>query len=154
MAAANANVGMAETAYYPTLTLSASAGLLSDQSGESFQLCEPQLVGERGVSQTAARFRPPRRPVRRRRAAYDATVAAYRQTVLSAFQEVEDDLSILRYLAEEAVQQQEAVIAAQQSLSLETRSLSGRHRFLSERHHHSDHRANDQQNAVTILQRR
>ena len=52
-------------------------------------------------------------------AAYDATVAAYQQTVLAAFQEVEDDLANLRYLAEEAVQQQEAVTAAQESLSLE-----------------------------------
>ena len=52
-------------------------------------------------------------------AAYDATVAAYQQTVLAAFQEVEDDLANLRFLAEEAVQQQEAVTAAQESLSLE-----------------------------------
>ena len=74
------------------------------------------------------------------RAAYDGTVAAYRQTVLSAFQEVEDDLASLRYLAEEAVQQQEAVVAAQESLDLEIAALSGRNGFLSERHHDSDHR--------------
>ncbi len=117
VAAANANVGIAETAYYPTLTLSASAGLLS---ARIWRICSP----------TPAAVGPPAPRSRRRcsisaaaapqvedaRAAYDATVAAYRQTVLSAFQEVEDDLATLRYLAEEAVQQQEAVVAAQESL--------------------------------------
>jgi outer membrane protein TolC len=53
-------------------------------------------------------------------AAYDETVAAYRQSALTAFQEVEDYLAALRYLAEEAAQQDAAVRAAQESLALET----------------------------------
>ncbi len=70
------------------------------------------------------RFRPPRsRSCESAQAAYDATVAAYRQTVLAAFQEVEDDLATLRYLAEEAVQQQEAVAAAQEALESRNRPL-------------------------------
>ena len=78
----------------------------------------PHLVGEPGLSQTV-RISDSGAALDSAQAAYDATVAAYRQTVLSAFQEVEDDLASLRYLAEEAVQQQEAVTAAQQALSLE-----------------------------------
>jgi len=53
-------------------------------------------------------------------AAYDATVAQYRQTVLSGFQEVEDNLAALRILEEEAKVQQEAVLAARESVALTT----------------------------------
>lgn len=71
------------------------------------------------VSQTLFDFGRRGAQLEQTRAAYDATVAAYRQTVLAAFQEVEDDLATLRYLAEEAVQQQDAVTAAQEALNLE-----------------------------------
>src|SRR5208282_1405504 len=87
-------------------------------------------------------------------AAYDATVAAYRQTVLSAFQEVEDDLASLRYLAEEAVQEQEAVVASQQALSLEIdRYRAGTDSYLNVITTQTI-ALSDQQNAITILQRR
>jgi outer membrane protein TolC len=88
------------------------------------------------------------------RAAYDATVANYQQTVLSAFQEVEDDLASLRYLAEEAGQQQDAVTAADQAVSLEIdRYKAGTDSYLNvittQTIALSDHLT-----AVTILQRR
>ena len=87
-------------------------------------------------------------------AAYDATVASYRQTVLSAFQEVEDDLSNLRYLAEEAVQEQEAVTAAQEALSLETdRYRAGTDSYLNVITTQII-ALGDQQTAITILQQR
>jgi outer membrane protein TolC len=87
-------------------------------------------------------------------AAYDATVAAYRQTVLSAFQEVEDDLASLRYLAEEAVQEQEAVVASQQALSLEIdRYRAGTDSYLNVITTQII-ALGDQQTAITILQRR
>ena len=87
-------------------------------------------------------------------AAYDATVAAYRQTVLAAFQEVEDDLASLRYLAEEAVQQQEAVVAAQQALSLEIdRYKAGTDSYLNVITTQTI-ALSDEQTAITILQRR
>jgi len=87
-------------------------------------------------------------------AAYDATVAAYRQTVLAAFQEVEDDLASLRYLAEEAGQQQEAVVAAEQSLVLElARYRAGTDSYLSVITTQAIE-LNDKQAAVTILERR
>jgi len=80
--------------------------------------------------------------------------AAYRQTVLVAFQEVEDDLASLRYLAEEAVEQQQAVTAAQQALSLETdRYRAGTDSYLNVITTQVI-ALNDQQIAVSILQRR
>jgi outer membrane protein TolC len=87
-------------------------------------------------------------------AAYDATVAGYRQTVFTAFQEVDDDLASLRYLAEEAAQQQEAVAAAQQALSLETdRYKAGTDSYLNLITTQTI-ALSDQQTAITILQRR
>ena len=87
-------------------------------------------------------------------AAYDSTVAAYRQTVLSAFQEVEDDLSNLRYLAEEAVQEQEAVVAAQEALSLEMdRYRAGTDSYLNVITTQII-ALGDEQTAITILQQR
>jgi outer membrane protein TolC len=87
-------------------------------------------------------------------AAYDATVAGYRQTVLSAFQEVEDDLANLRYLAEEAVHEQEAVVASQQALSLEMdRYRAGTESYLNVITTQII-ALGDQQTAITILQRR
>ena len=88
------------------------------------------------------------------KAAYDATVAAYQQTVLSAFQEVEDDLASWRYLAEEAVEQQQAVEAAQQSLNLEIdRYKAGTDSYLNVITIQII-ALGDQQTAITILQRR
>jgi outer membrane protein TolC len=87
-------------------------------------------------------------------AAYDATVASYRQTVLAAFQEVEDDLSNLRYLAEESVQEQEAVTASQQALALELeRYRAGTDSYLNVITTQII-ALGDQQTAITILERR
>ncbi len=122
MAAANANVGLAEAAYYPTLTLSAALAFCRG----IFRICLniQAALGLRGsrraFSYTVFDFDAAVKPgVVISKAAYDAAVAGYRETVLSAFQEVEDDLANLRYLAEEAVQQREAVTAAQEALDLE-----------------------------------
>jgi outer membrane protein TolC len=87
-------------------------------------------------------------------AAYDATVASYRQTVLAAFQEVEDDLANLRYLAEESVQEQDAVTASQQALALELeRYRAGTDSYLNVITTQII-ALGDQQTAITILQRR
>ena len=132
MAAANANVGIAQTAYYPTLTLSASAGFLTTNLANLLTYGSRTWSAGPSVSQTLFDFGRRGAQVEQTRAAYDATVAAYRQSILSAFQEVEDDLASLRYLSEEAVQQQEAVTAAQQALSLELdRYKAGTDSYLS-----------------------
>jgi len=154
VAAANANVGIAETAYYPTLTLSASAGLVSSNLANLFTYASRSWSAGPGVSQTLFDFGRRGAQLEGARAAYDATVAAYRQTVLTAFQEVEDNLSTLRYLAEEAVQQEEAVAAAQQALALEIDRYRGGTVSYLDVITTQTIALNDQQNAITILQRR
>jgi NodT family efflux transporter outer membrane factor (OMF) lipoprotein len=119
VAAANANIGIAKTAYYPTLTLSAAPGLLSSNLSNLFNYSARTWAVGPSLSYTVFDFGRRKAQLVNSEAAYDATVAAYRQTVLSAFQEVEDDLSDLRYLAEEAGQQQQTVTAAQKALDLE-----------------------------------
>lgn len=119
VAAANAEIGLAQTAYYPTLTLSASGGLESNRI--TTWLSWPARFWSLGptLAQTLLDFGRRRAQVQGAEAAYDAAVAGYRQTVLNAFQEVEDNLSTLRILQQEASQQEEAVKGAQESLRLE-----------------------------------
>ena len=154
VAAANANVGIAQTAYYPTLTLSASAGFISNNLANLFTYASRTWSAGPGVSQTLFDFGRRGAALAGAQAAYDATVAAYQQTVLAAFQEVEDDLANLRYLAEEAVQQQDAVRAAQESLSLELdRYRAGTDSYLNVIQTQTI-ALSDQVTAITILQRR
>jgi NodT family efflux transporter outer membrane factor (OMF) lipoprotein len=154
VAAANANVGIAQTAYYPTLVLSANPGFLSTDLGNLITYASRTWSAGPVLSETLFDFGRRRAQLTGAQAAYDATVAGYRQTVLSAFQEVEDDLANLRYLAEEAVQQQEAVTAASQALSLEIdRYKAGTDSYLSVILTQTI-ALSDQQTAITILQRR
>lgn len=117
VAAANAEIGVAQAAYYPTLSLSAVLGLQG--SFTSFFTGPARLwsVGP-GLAQTL--FDAGRRHgvTDQAIAAYDQTVAAYRQSVLTAFQEVEDNLSTLRLLEQEADRQSAAVASAEKSLAL------------------------------------
>jgi NodT family efflux transporter outer membrane factor (OMF) lipoprotein len=120
MAAANAQIGVAMAAYYPAITLSATGGFEASTAPLWFTwpsrfwslgAAAAQTIFQGGalVAQTDAA-----------RAAYDATVATYRQTVLTGFQEVEDNLAALRILEQEAKVQDEAVKAARLSVTLST----------------------------------
>jgi NodT family efflux transporter outer membrane factor (OMF) lipoprotein len=154
VAAANANIGIAQTAYYPTLTLSANAGLLSNSLQSLFTWAARTWSAGPSISETLFDFGRRGAQIESTKAAYDATVATYRQTVLTAFEEVEDDLASLRYLAQEAQQQQEAVAAATTSLALENdRYKAGTDSYLSVITTQAI-LLNDQQTAVGILQRR
>lgn len=120
VAAANAQIGVAVAAYYPTVTLSASGGF--EGSSLSKWLAWPSRfwsVGP-GISETVFDGGLRRAQTAAARAVYDGTVASYRQTVLTGFQEVEDNLAALRILEEEAKVQDEAVKAAQQSVTFTT----------------------------------
>jgi NodT family efflux transporter outer membrane factor (OMF) lipoprotein len=154
VAAANANVGLARAAYYPTLTLSANLGVVASNLANLISYASRIWSGTATLSQTAVDYGGRHAQLEAARASYDATVAGYRQTVLSAFEEVEDELASLRYLAEEAEQQQEAVTAAQQALSIENdRYKAGTDSYLNVITTQTI-ALSDQQNAVSILQRR
>jgi len=154
VAAANANVGIAQTAYYPTLTLSASAGLITNNLANLLTYGSRSWSAGPGVSQTLFDFGRRGAALAGAQASYDATIAAYQQTVLAAFQEVEDNLANLRYLAEEVVQQQAAVTAAQESLSLELdRYKAGTDSYLNVIETQTI-ALSDQLTAISILQRR
>ena len=120
VAAANAQIGVAEAAYYPTLTLSASSGF--ESSSLSQWLTAPSHFWSVGpsISQTVFDGGLRRAQTDFARAGYDASVGTYRQTVLTAFQAVEDNLAALRILEQEAQVQDEAVQKAQQSVTLTT----------------------------------
>ncbi len=118
VAAANAQIGVARSAFFPAATLSASGGFQS--SSLSRWLSLPNRVWSVGPAIAATLFDGGLRRAQTDQAlaAYDANVAAYRQTVLTGFQEVEDNLAALRILAQEAEVQDQALEAARRSVVL------------------------------------
>lgn len=116
--AANAEIGIAEAAWYPDLTLSASGGYRNSSFNQLFEV--PNRFWSLGpqLALTLLDFGGRRAELERAEAAYDQTVATYRQTVLDSFREVEDYLVQLRVLGDEGVVQREALEAAQESLRL------------------------------------
>jgi NodT family efflux transporter outer membrane factor (OMF) lipoprotein len=125
MASANAQIGVAKAAYYPLVNLTASGGL---ESGSITTLLQgPSALWSVGASALTTVF-----DVGRRRAVtdqaiqgYNYAVASYRQTVLTGFQQVEDNLAALQILEHEATVQNEAVQAAQRSLELSNVRYAG-----------------------------
>jgi NodT family efflux transporter outer membrane factor (OMF) lipoprotein len=154
MASANEQIGIAQAAYYPTLSLSAVAGLQGTSALNWFNWPSRFWAVGPGLSETLF-------DAGRRRAAksitvnqYDATVATYRQTVLSAFQQVEDNLAALRVLEKEAQQQREATASAEQSLDLfQTRYEGGVDTYLQVVTWQTA-ALNNQRNDLDILERR
>ncbi|CAB3787966.1 putative efflux pump outer membrane protein TtgC [Paraburkholderia ultramafica] len=120
VASANAQIGVAHAAFFPDLVLSASAGLESTFFAP--WLTAPSLFWSLGSQLAGTLFDGGRRTatLHGATAQYDGTVADYRQTVLVAFQQVEDNLSALHSLADEADSQQRATTAADLSLRLTT----------------------------------
>jgi NodT family efflux transporter outer membrane factor (OMF) lipoprotein len=118
VAAANAQIGVAEAAFYPSVTLNASLGLESSSLGKLFSAASRFWSVGASISETVFDGGLRRAQTDFARAAYDATVANYRQTVLTAFQGVEDNLAALRILEQEATAQDEAVKAAGRSVFL------------------------------------
>jgi len=118
VAAANAQVGVAQAAYFPSLTLSATYGSRSADAAQ--WLTAPSRFWSIGPALAQSIFDAGLRRAQTAQAiaAYDATVAGYRQAVLVGFQEVEDNLAALRILEEEAKVQDQAVRAARESVEL------------------------------------
>ena len=118
MAAANAQIGVAISAYFPDLTLSGTYGFASNVfSGLVHASNNFWSVGG-ALNETVLDFGARSAQVRQTRAAYDATVANYRQTVLTAFQQVEDELATLRILEQQVEVQEQTVKSADLAVQL------------------------------------
>jgi len=118
MAAANEEIGIAQAAYYPTLSLSAVAGFAGTSALNWFSWPSSFFAVGPAFSETLFDHGRRRATSDIARAQYDGTVAVYRQTTLTAFQQVEDNLNALHNLEIEARQQRDATSSAQQSLDL------------------------------------
>lgn len=125
VASSNAQVGLAKTAYYPLVNIIGSGGF---ESGTITTLLQgPSALWAVGASAAETIFDGGRRHALNdeAKATYDSSVASYRQTVLSAFQQVEDNLAALRVLEQEAGVQAVAVESAQRSLDLSNTRYDG-----------------------------
>jgi NodT family efflux transporter outer membrane factor (OMF) lipoprotein len=118
MAAANAGIGVAQGAFFPALTLSGTSGFQNSSLSQLLTL--PNRFWSVGASAAMTVFDAGAHSAQKESAvaAYDQSVASYRQTVLAAFQEVEDNLAALRQLTEEAAAQQSATQSATEALTL------------------------------------
>jgi NodT family efflux transporter outer membrane factor (OMF) lipoprotein len=125
VAAANAQVGVARAAYFPIFTLTGSGGFESTAITTLIQ--GPSGFATLGAAAAITVFDGGRRRAvsDEAKAAYDESVANYRQSVLTAFQEVEDNLAALRILNDEAKAQQAAVAAAERSVALSNNRYRG-----------------------------
>ncbi len=124
-AAANARIGIAIAAYYPTISLSGSGGFESTHGGTWIQ--GPSALWSLGAQATELLFDAGQRHALtdQARHQYEAQAAAYKNTIYSAFQDVEDNLSQLRVLDQENVVEQRAVTAAQHSFDLSQNRYKG-----------------------------
>jgi len=125
VASANAQIGVAKSAYYPVISLGATGGF--ESSAITTLLNGPSGLWSVGLSAVGTVFDVGRRRALndQARAAYDYQVATYRENVLTGFQQVEDNLAAVRILENEAKIQNEAVTAAQRSLDLSVTRYKG-----------------------------
>ena len=138
VAQANAQIGIARAAYFPTVTLSAAAGFESTSIANWFTWPSRFFSVGPAAAETIFDAGLRRATVQQFRAQYDQTVANYRQAVLTAFQQVEDNLASLRILSVEIQDQDTAVKSAERTLAHRHRSLQIGNRSLPE----CDYRAN------------
>lgn len=118
MAAANEQIGIAQSAYYPTLNLAAVAGLQGSSLFNWFNWPSRFWAVGPGLSETIFDAGRRKATTESARAGYDGDVANYRQTVLASFQQVEDNIVVLRVLQTESAQQHDATGAAEDALRL------------------------------------
>jgi NodT family efflux transporter outer membrane factor (OMF) lipoprotein len=125
VAEANEQIGIARAAYYPTLSLGATAGYESTHIANL--LSGPNALWAVGPELAETLFDAGRRRATSQAAwaNFDVVTANYRQTALNAFQQVEDNLAALRILDDEAQQQHEATASAQDWLEVSTNRYQG-----------------------------
>jgi NodT family efflux transporter outer membrane factor (OMF) lipoprotein len=125
VAEANQQIGIARAAYFPTVTLGGTAGFAGSQASNWFTWPSGFWAVGPAFAQTVFDAGRRRATSESAWANYDAAVATYRQTSLTAFQEVEDNVAALRILENEAQQQEQAVMSAKESLQLFTNRYKG-----------------------------
>ena len=125
VAEANQQIGIARAAYFPTVTLDGTAGFSGSRASNWFTWPSGFWAVGPGLAQTLFDAGRRRANSESARAGYDAAVASYRQTSLTAFQEVEDNVAALRILESEAQQQEQAVASSKDSLQLFTNRYRG-----------------------------
>ena len=154
VAAANAQIGVAKSAYYPLISLGASGGF--ESSTITTLLNGPSGLWSVGLSAVGTVFDGGRRRALtdQARAVYDSQVAFYRENVLTGLQQVEDNLAAVRILENEAKVQDEAVVAAQRSLDLSVTRYKGGVTSYLEVITAQSAALSDQVTAVNILGRR
>lgn len=118
MASQNAQIGVAKSAFYPSIGIAAGAGTTSSGVGQVLNVPSTFWALGANVTQTVFNGGKLHAQVDFAKSAYGSSVANYRQTVLTAFQEVEDGLSGLSVLAQAAQTQEQAVAAAQRALNI------------------------------------
>ncbi|MDQ0475138.1 efflux transporter outer membrane subunit [Labrys wisconsinensis] len=114
----NAQIGVAMAAYYPSVSLSGAFGYSGDPFRSSLGVTNPAWSYGLSIAQTLFNGGLTAAQVAAAKANYDASVATYRQTVLTAFQQVEDELAAIRVLSQEAGVQAQAVAAAEQAVQI------------------------------------
>jgi NodT family efflux transporter outer membrane factor (OMF) lipoprotein len=120
VASANALIGVAQAAYYPNITLGATGGVESSQISQLFNSGSAMWSGGPAASELLYDAGRRKAQVNSAIAQRDQATALYREQVLSAFRDVEDQLSALRVLEQEAAVEQRAVDAARRSTELST----------------------------------
>ena len=125
VAEANQQIGIARAAYFPTVTFNGTTGFTGSQGSNWFTWPSAFWAVGPTVAQTLFDAGRRRATSESARANYDATVATYRQTSLTAFQEVEDNVAALRILETEAQQQDQAVASSKDSLQVFTNRYKG-----------------------------
>ncbi len=125
MAAANAQIGVARAAFYPVLTLSASGGVESSAIKNLLEWPSRFWSVGPSISETVYDGGLHRATVNQYIATYNANVAAYRQSVLVAFEQAEDSLAAVRILSQQILRQQEAVDSSRTFLRLELTRYEG-----------------------------
>jgi NodT family efflux transporter outer membrane factor (OMF) lipoprotein len=118
VAEANAQIGVARAAYYPAVTLSASAGFQSASMTSLLNWSSRAWSVGAGLAETLFDAGARKAVVQQYEAIHERAAANYRQTVLTAFRQVEDNLTSLRILSEEVVQQEKAVNSSDRYLTL------------------------------------
>ena len=154
MAEQNAQIGVAVAAYYPDISLSAAFGYVGNPLSKLFTLANQIWSLGASASETLVDGGLRRATLNAAHAGYDADVASYRETVLSAFQQVEDDLSSLRILQQQAAAQDAAVAAAKRAVDVTLNEYLGGTVAYTSVVTEQTALLSDQQSAVTIQQDR